>query len=417
MNFFGWMLAGMVFGLQWAGSPVWAQKATPQKTTHPKPAQAQKSAAVSTPVSTTVPYLDRMLGLAKRDYALAELAYKAEVRKGKGYDPCLANRLSAEMKNAQWMSDHYGELAALSKRLGTLPREVSVEPIRVPAVSGQSTREISISLRTVLDLFQLYNDRLSSCSTADEKALCEQFNNPSRNLIRDANGIEVGVALDQAKDALNQKLKNLNATLKERNEGYRLRVDQSDTRLDLIYEITWLDEKNQSWELGVSLLNSKEGLDGSLQISEEQKWPAILERNIQLGGKPIQGLPRLLSFMIEEKGACEELDQWIRRVWWLYPDWLPNSLKLHESYPSVVEALKQAQKNWVKSQSACVQRLFLAFPGFNGDDYSWLCGETRNSPVQGYGSLEPYIRCVEGKLKAGERDGNVLTACKEECCK
>jgi hypothetical protein len=421
----GWMLAGMVFGLQWAGSPAWAQTKTTIKVPAP-PAH-----------ETYVQHLERLYQKAGRDLERSEKNLKSEKDKGYGFDACVVNRLEAETENARWFRAHRADIENHYRNLeGALQQvfqRLNVEPIRVPTKPPQEQREIPVSIQTVLNFIKLSNERLKSCSPEGLAELRRRFDDPGANSICDASGNKVGVAFSQVKSALAQMVTNLNASLKERDENFRLGILETEAGFDLKLVLNLKGSDGADQKLEVSLLEAFRRADGSMTILEAQKWHVILGSRTRIAGRAIEGRERFLEFIWEKRGLCPNLISMgaFRGVARLRPRGEP--LKVYEDFTGVMawgewkkylkddgiapESMSRAAMR-VEFQAAsdCVKTVFQIYHGFGYpgvDDgfnsYAWLCGETDRSPAEGKGESADYVAWLVQALGVGIGDQDVLT--------
>jgi hypothetical protein len=88
---------------------------------------------------------------------------------------------------------------------------------------GQEVREVPVTLTTVIGFIRFFNQKMQACAPENLAEQRRQLDDPALNSIRDADGNQAGVGISQLKDALGQMVKNLNMSLKEKKETYRIR--------------------------------------------------------------------------------------------------------------------------------------------------------------------------------------------------
>lgn len=383
---------------------------------------------------TYLQHLERMSQKASRDLERAQKALDAEKDKKEGYDPCLANRFAAEVENARWFKEHKADFETpyrnLEASLGRVSQRLNLESIRVLSRPPQEVREIPVSLQTVVDFIQVFNKRLKSCTPENLPELRRQFDDPGMNSICDANGNKVGVAISQVKDALAQMVTNLNASLKEQSENYRLELQTTDTRFDLNLVLTLKGPDSAEQQLEIPLLEATRRADGSLGIPEAQKWDVIQRSQVPIDGRAIGGRERFLEFIWEKRGLCPNLIRMgaVRALARFRPS--SERLNVYEDFTELMawsESKKYVKGDGIartpmpaefQNASDCVKMAYQIYPGFNHGyaDYAWLCGETDNSPVKGKGVKADYVEWLAQALGVGIRDGELLTQGSMKSC-
>jgi hypothetical protein len=388
---------------------------------------AKPTTAVAAPVNETyMQYLERMDQKASRDLERAQKGLDAEKDKSEGYDPCMANRLAAEIENARWFKEHRADFETpyrnLEESLQRVSHRLNLEPIRVLSRPPQEVREIPVSLQTVVDFIRVFNKRLKSCTPENLPELRRQFDDPGMNSICDANGNKVGVAISQVKDALAQMVMNLNMSLKEQSENYRLDLQTSEARFDLNFVLTLKGPDGAEQKLQVSLLEAVRRADGSIGIPEARKWDVIQRSQVRISGRAIEGRERFLEFIWEKRGLCPNLILMgaLRGLAHFRPS--GERLNVYEDFTELMawsESKKYVKSDGIarasipvefQAASECVKIAYQVFPGFRGyADYAWLCGESDNSPVKGKGVKADHVEWLAQALGVGIRDGWVLT--------